>query len=141
MIKMLGYGTRLEALGFPIPVALGTDLLLASLPLSYSGFIMNYNMNGMDKSTNELLAMLKTAEAGMQKDTNHVMMVSKTTSFKKKGKAKRARAPVRPTPRKSLKVAPLLTLGVSSARRRATERGTAKGTWQKGRNLESPAEV
>ena len=91
MIKMLGYGTRLEALGFPIPVALGTDLLLASLPPSYDGFIMNYNMNGMDKSTNELLAMLKTAEAGMQKDTNHVMMVSKTTSFKKKGKAKKGK--------------------------------------------------
>lgn len=32
MIKMLGYGTRLAALGFPIPEALGTDLVLASLP-------------------------------------------------------------------------------------------------------------
>ena len=33
MIKMLGYGTRLAALGFPIPEALSTDLVLASLPL------------------------------------------------------------------------------------------------------------
>ena len=52
---------------------------------------MNYNMNGMDKSLNELLAMLKTAEAGIQKDTNHVMMVNKTTSFKKKGKANKGK--------------------------------------------------
>ena len=91
VIKIAGYGTRLAALGFPIPQALGTDLTLASLPPSYSGFIMNYNMNGMDKDTNELFAMLKTAEAGMQKDANHVMMVNKTTSFKQKGKAKKGK--------------------------------------------------
>ena len=91
MIKMIGYAERLGTLGFPIPVALGTDILLASLPPSYSGFIMNYNMNGMDKNTNELFAMLKTTEAAMQKDTNHVMMVNKTTSFKKKKKAKKGK--------------------------------------------------
>jgi hypothetical protein len=91
VVKMVGYATRLESLGFAIPEALGTDILLASLPPSYGGFIMNYNMNGMDKSTHELFAMLKTAEAGMQKDANHVMMVNKTTSFKKKGKAKKGK--------------------------------------------------
>ncbi|KAK1602355.1 hypothetical protein QYE76_037440 [Lolium multiflorum] len=43
------------------------------------------------KNTNELFPMLKTAEASMQKDTNHVMMVNKTTSFKKKRKAKKGK--------------------------------------------------
>lgn len=52
---------------------LGTDLLLASLRPSFSGFIMNYNMNGMEKSMNELFANVKTVEIGIQKDTNHVM--------------------------------------------------------------------
>jgi hypothetical protein len=41
-------------------------------------------------SINELLAMLKIAEAGMHKDTNHVMMVNNTRSFKK-GKIKKGR--------------------------------------------------
>jgi hypothetical protein len=39
----------------------------------------------MEKSANELFVMLKTAEAGMQKN-KEVLMVNKTTSFKKKGK-------------------------------------------------------
>ena len=59
MIKLVGYEQRLSALGFAIPMTLGTDILLASLPPSYNGFIMNYNMNGLDKTTNELFAMLK----------------------------------------------------------------------------------
>ena len=68
VIKLVGYAQRLNALGFAIPTTLGTDILLASLPPSYNGFIMNYNMNGLDKTTYELFAMLKTAEASMQKD-------------------------------------------------------------------------
>ena len=42
-------------------------------------------MNGLDKTTDELLAMLKTAKPSMQKDPNHVMAVMKTSSFMKKG--------------------------------------------------------
>jgi hypothetical protein len=49
---------------------------------------MNYNMNGMEKSANELFAMLRTAEARMQKN-KQVLMVNKTASFKKKGKSKK----------------------------------------------------
>ena len=48
---------------------------------------MNYNMNGMEKSANELFAMLKTMEAGMKKN-KEVLRVNKTSSFKKKGKSK-----------------------------------------------------
>src|SRR5664279_5412843 len=81
----------LHTLGFPIPPELSTDLVLASIPPSYNGFIMNYNMNGMEKTPNKLLAMLKTAEAGMQKDTNQVLMVNKTANFKKKAKARKGK--------------------------------------------------
>ena len=52
---------------------------------------MNYNMNGMDKSANELFAILKTAEAGMQKK-NTLLMVNKTTSFKKGGKSRKKKS-------------------------------------------------
>ena len=95
MIKMVGYAQRLEKLGFPISKELGTDMVLASLPPSFGPFIMNYNMNGMDKTMTELHGMLKSAEEGLKKDANHVLMVNKTTSFKKKAKpSKKGKAKV-----------------------------------------------
>ena len=52
---------RLEALGVPFPMEFGTDLILKSLPPSYAGFVMNFNMHGMNKTLGELFAMLKVA--------------------------------------------------------------------------------
>ena len=83
VIKLHGYVQRLEALGVPFPMEFGTDLILKSLPPSYAGFVMNFNMHGMNKTLGELFAMLKVAEKDIQKGTNHVMMVKKTTQFKK----------------------------------------------------------
>ena len=48
---------------------------------------MNYNMKGMEKTIPELFAMLKAAEVEIKKE-HQVLMVNKTTSFKKKGKGK-----------------------------------------------------
>ena len=52
---------------------------------------MNYNMNGMEKSANNLFVMLNSAESGMQKNKT-VLMVNKTTGFKKKGKSKKKKS-------------------------------------------------
>src|SRR3954471_22258206 len=79
VIKLVGYAQRLSALGFLIPMILGTDILLASRPPSYNGFIMNYKMNGLDKTIDELFGMLKTAEASMQKEPDHMMVVTRDT--------------------------------------------------------------
>ena len=49
---------------------------------------MNYNMQGMEKTIPELFAMLKAAEVEIKKE-HQVLMVNKTTSFKKKGKGKK----------------------------------------------------
>ena len=49
---------------------------------------MNYNMQGMTKTIPELFAMLKSAKVEIKKE-HQVLMVNKTTSFKKKGKAKK----------------------------------------------------
>ena len=49
---------------------------------------MNYNMQGMNKTIPELFAMLKAAEVEIKKE-HQVLMVNKTTSFKKKGKGER----------------------------------------------------
>lgn len=42
-------------------------------------------MQGMKKNISELFAMIKIAEVDIMKD-HQVLMVSKTTNFKKKGK-------------------------------------------------------
>ena len=49
---------------------------------------MNYNMQGMEKTIPELFAMLKAMEVEI-KTEHQVLMVNKTTSFKKKGKGKK----------------------------------------------------
>ena len=54
VVKMSGYAQRLNLLGCPIPRELGVDRVLQSLPPSYKGFMMNYNMQGMQKTLPEL---------------------------------------------------------------------------------------
>ena len=49
---------------------------------------MNYNMQGMDKTIPELFVMLKDAEVEIKKE-HQVLMVNKTTSFKKRAKGKK----------------------------------------------------
>ena len=49
---------------------------------------MNYNMQGMTKTIPELFVMLKSAKVEIKKE-HHVLMINKTTSFKKKGKGKK----------------------------------------------------
>ena len=49
---------------------------------------MNYNMQGTNKTIPELFAILKAAEVEIKKE-QQVLMVNKTTSFKKKGKGKK----------------------------------------------------
>ena len=48
---------------------------------------MNYNMQGITKMIPELFAMLKSAKVEIKKE-HQVLMVNKTTIFKKKGKGK-----------------------------------------------------
>ncbi|KAK9118739.1 hypothetical protein Scep_016832 [Stephania cephalantha] len=55
-----------------------------SLSNSYSQFVMNHNMNNMEKSISELHLMLKTAEQNVMKPTAKVMMVQKGKAMKKR---------------------------------------------------------
>ena len=67
VVKTIGYSERLKALEFPLPPGHMMDMLLSLLPPSYDGFVMNYNMTGMEKTPEEVLAMLKTTEGGLRK--------------------------------------------------------------------------
>ncbi|KAK1630811.1 hypothetical protein QYE76_005126 [Lolium multiflorum] len=88
MVAMSGHAKKLSDLGIVIPNKLGINRVLQSLPPSYKNFVMNYNMQNMNKELPELFSMLKSAEIEIQKE-HQVLMVNKTTSFKKQGKPKK----------------------------------------------------
>ncbi|WVZ90398.1 LOW QUALITY PROTEIN: hypothetical protein U9M48_036704 [Paspalum notatum var. saurae] len=89
VIKMIGHIEALDILGFELDPELATDVILQSLPPSFEPFIMNYHMNGLDKTLTELHGMLKTAEDSIKKTSHHVMMVQRNSKKRKrKGKGK-----------------------------------------------------
>ena len=85
VIKIMGFGQRMTQLGFQILETLAADIFLMSLLSSFKSFVQNYRMNGMDKTINELLAMLRNAELTMQADPNYTLAVS-NHQFQEEGK-------------------------------------------------------
>ena len=88
VLRMSGYSNCLAELGIVFPLEAISDKVSQLLPPSYKGFVLNYNVQGMNKSLVELFAILKVAESEIQKE-HQVLMVNKTTSFKKNGKGKK----------------------------------------------------
>ncbi|KAK1606982.1 hypothetical protein QYE76_030655 [Lolium multiflorum] len=129
MFAMSGHAKKLSDLGIVIPNKLGIHRVLQSLPPSYKNFVMNYNMQNMNKELPELFSMLKSAEVEIKKE-NQVLMVNKTTSFKKQ--ASLTRATLRRAARKlqrllrSLRLVLSLRLCATTARGRGTRSGTAQ---------------
>ena len=82
ILKMSGLHNRLTQLGVNLPDDLVIDRILHSLPPSYKSFVMNYNMQGMEKSIPELYSMLKSAEVEI-KNEHQVLVVNKTTSLRR----------------------------------------------------------
>ncbi|KAL0445522.1 UNVERIFIED_CONTAM: Transposon Ty2-DR3 Gag-Pol polyprotein [Sesamum latifolium] len=64
------------------------DVILQSLPPSYDPFIVNYNMNGLEKSIRELINMLVQYDATTHKSEPTVLVGEASTS-KVKGKGAR----------------------------------------------------
>ncbi|KAK8597151.1 hypothetical protein V6N12_065627 [Hibiscus sabdariffa] len=62
VIKMMGYIQTLEKLGFALNDQLAVDVVLQSLPDSFNQFVLNFNMNEINKTLLQLLGMLRTAE-------------------------------------------------------------------------------
>ncbi|XP_010556021.1 PREDICTED: uncharacterized protein LOC104825396 [Tarenaya hassleriana] len=82
---------------------LAVDMVLHSLPDSFRHFVLNYYMNGMDKSLTELHGMLVSAEQNIKTDKSILVMQSEKSSRKRprengKGKelAKKAKVVVLP---------------------------------------------
>ncbi|KAL0458844.1 UNVERIFIED_CONTAM: hypothetical protein Slati_0511600 [Sesamum latifolium] len=64
------------------------DVILQSLPLSYDPFIVNYNMNGLEKSIHELINILVQYEA-MTHKSEPAVLVGEASTSKAKGKGAR----------------------------------------------------
>ncbi|XP_006447393.2 uncharacterized protein LOC18050836 [Citrus clementina] len=86
VLKMIDYIEQQKALNFSMDGELAIDLILQSLPDSFSQFIMNFNMNKMECSLAELLKMLKTTETCIKKPKD-VMAIEGPSA--KKGKKKK----------------------------------------------------
>ena len=87
ILKMSGLHNCLSQLDINLPDKAVIDRILYSLPPSYKSFVMNYNMQRMVKTIREVFSMLKSAEVEIKKE-HQVLMVNKTTKFKK-GKGKK----------------------------------------------------
>ena len=93
---------------------------------------MNYDMQGMEMIP-ELFAVLKTAK-GRNREKNQVLMVDKTTSFKKRaegrrGTLKRTASKLLLT-RRNPNLDQSLKLSASTERRLVTGSGTAPSIWR-----------
>ena len=82
---MQGYLNHLEKLGNPVPQQLAIDFILASLSKDYKQFVINYNMNNVERPISELHQMLKTAEQSMKGDPKDVLMIKESRGRKRKG--------------------------------------------------------
>ncbi|KAK8574686.1 hypothetical protein V6N12_062375 [Hibiscus sabdariffa] len=76
VIKMMGYIQTLEKLGFALNDELAIDVVLQSLPDSFNQFVLNFNMNEINKTLPQLLGMLRTAEGNIKKGgSKSILMV------------------------------------------------------------------
>ncbi|KAL0448975.1 UNVERIFIED_CONTAM: hypothetical protein Slati_1453900 [Sesamum latifolium] len=87
-VAMLSLVEKLEDLKVGLDNDTYIDVILQSLPPSYDPFIINYNMNGLEKSIHELINMLVQYEATTRKSEPSVLVGEASTS-KAKGKGAR----------------------------------------------------
>ena len=83
VIKMIEWIEMLAVLGVELPDEMSTNLILQTLPDSFSQFIVNFNMNKIHASLPELLNMLTTAEGNLQKEMPQVLFVYGTNKKRK----------------------------------------------------------
>ncbi|KAL0329203.1 UNVERIFIED_CONTAM: hypothetical protein Sradi_4907000 [Sesamum radiatum] len=123
-VKMLSLVEKLEDLKAELENDTYIDVILQSLPPSYDPFIVNFNMNGLEKSINELINMLVQYEAMIKKSVPSVLIgVALTSKAKgkragrwkmKKGKAKAKTVVIA----KDAKSAPVAPAGMGKGKKR-----------------------
>ena len=88
VFRLSRYYNHLNQVGVNLPDNIVIDKVLQSPSPSYRNFVMNYSMQGMTKTIPELFVMLKSTKVEIKKE-HQVLMIDKTTSFKKRAKVKK----------------------------------------------------
>ncbi|KAL8145008.1 hypothetical protein AgCh_003285 [Apium graveolens] len=105
VLKMINLIESLGQLGFAMDGELSQDLVLQSLPDSFSQFFVNFHMNKMDVSLPELHNMLKTAESNFPSKKSSVLLIGEGSTSKKRKrtfpKKKKKIGESKPTPAKA----------------------------------------
>ncbi|KAL0394394.1 UNVERIFIED_CONTAM: hypothetical protein Slati_4405600 [Sesamum latifolium] len=70
-VKMLSLVEKLENLKVGLENDTYINVILQSIPPSYDRFIVNYNMNGLEKSIHELINMLVQYETTTHKSASY----------------------------------------------------------------------
>ncbi|KAK8686459.1 hypothetical protein V6N13_125484 [Hibiscus sabdariffa] len=78
----------LEKLGFHLKDELAIDVVLQSLPDSFNQFVLNFNMNEINKTLPQLLGMLRTVEGNMKKSGSKSILMVREAKGKEKKVAK-----------------------------------------------------
>ncbi|GAV86320.1 LOW QUALITY PROTEIN: zf-CCHC domain-containing protein/UBN2_2 domain-containing protein, partial [Cephalotus follicularis] len=88
-LKMIDMIEQLAQLGFVMDHDLYVDLILTSLPKSFSQFLVNFHMNKLEVTLSELIAMLRTAEADFDsgKSMTHSLLLPSSRSAQGMGSA------------------------------------------------------
>ncbi|XP_075500117.1 uncharacterized protein LOC142538702 [Primulina tabacum] len=86
-VRMIGLIEKLVNLDFVIPNEFSTDIMLWSLPSSFDGFVVNFNMKKLEVSHKELVNMLMSYEATIKKE-KHVFLVGSSSRTKQGPKRK-----------------------------------------------------
>ncbi|GAV81797.1 zf-CCHC domain-containing protein/UBN2_2 domain-containing protein, partial [Cephalotus follicularis] len=88
-LNMIDMIEQLAQLGFVMDHDLYVDLILTSLPKSFSQFLVNFHMNRIEVTLSELIAMLRTAEADFDsgKSKTHSLLLPSSRSAQGKGSA------------------------------------------------------
>ncbi|KAK8516828.1 hypothetical protein V6N12_049540 [Hibiscus sabdariffa] len=95
VIKIMGYIQTLEKLGFALNDELAIEVVLQSLPDSFNQYVLNFNMNEINKTLPQLLGMLRTAEGNMKKGgSKSVLMVCEAKGKGKKVAKSKGNCPV-----------------------------------------------
>ncbi|KAL0325348.1 UNVERIFIED_CONTAM: hypothetical protein Sradi_5104100 [Sesamum radiatum] len=87
-VQMLSFVEKLEDLKAGIKNDTYINLFLQSSPPSYDPFILNININGLEKSISELINILVQFEATVKR-SEHAVMLGEASTSKKGKKAQR----------------------------------------------------
>ena len=97
VLKMIWHIEELARLNLVMDNDLAVDLILQSLPDSFSGFVQNFHMHKMEKTLAELHSMLVVYEKEMHNTRPHMIAMAKASSSKSKTilKKKKWKKPVK----------------------------------------------